>query len=42
MKKLVPLLAIAFLLGGCRGAQYYYKTGNKYAKAHMLKESVTA
>lgn len=42
MKKLVPLLAIAFLLGGCRGAQYYYKSGNKYAKAHMLKESVTA
>ena len=42
MKKLVPLLAIAFLLGGCRGAQHYYKTGNKYAKAHMLKESVTA
>ena len=42
MKKLVPLLAIAFLLGGCRGAQYYYKTGNKYAKAHMLKESGTA
>ena len=42
MKKLVPLLAIAFLLSGCRGAQYYYKSGNKYAKAHMLKESVTA
>ena len=42
MKKLVPLLAIALLLSGCRGAQYYYKSGNKYAKAHMLKESVTA
>lgn len=42
MKKLVPLLAIAFLLSGCRGAQYYYKSGNKYAKTHMLKESVTA
>ncbi len=42
MKKLVPLLAIALLLSGCRGAQYYYKTGNKYAKVHMLKESVTA
>ncbi|MGB2445492.1 MAG: hypothetical protein ACPH86_03980, partial [Schleiferiaceae bacterium] len=23
-------------------AQYHYKSGNKYAKAHMLKESVTA
>ena len=42
MKKLVPLLAIALLLSGCRGAQYYYKSGNKYAKTHMLKESVTA
>ena len=42
MKKLVPLIAIALLLCGCRGAQYYYKSGNKYAKAHMLKESVTA
>ena len=42
MKKLVPLLATALLLSGCRGAQYYYKSGNKYAKAHMLKESVTA
>jgi hypothetical protein len=42
MKKLVPLLAIALLLSGCRGAQYHYKSGNKYAKAHMLKESVTA
>ena len=42
MKKLVPLLTIALLLSGCRGAQYYYKSGNKYAKAHMLKESVTA
>ena len=42
MKKLVPLFAIALLLGGCRGAQYYYKTGNKYVKSHMLKESVTA
>jgi len=42
MKKLVPLFVLAFLLSGCRGAQYYYNTGNKYAKAHMLKESVTA
>ena len=42
MKKLVPLIAIALLLCGCRGAQYYYKSGHKYAKAHMLKESVTA
>jgi len=42
MKKLVPLLATALLLSGCRGAQYYYKSGNKYAKAHMLKESVTS
>ncbi len=42
MKKLVPLLALALLLSGCRGAQYHYKSGNKYAKAHMLKESVTA
>ena len=42
MKKLVPLLAIALLLSGCRGAQYYYKSGNKYAKVHMLKKSVTA
>ncbi|MEL0334600.1 MAG: hypothetical protein VW980_02290 [Flavobacteriales bacterium] len=42
MKKLVPLLATALLLSGCRGAQYHYKSGNKYAKAHMLKESVTA
>ena len=40
MKKLVPLFAIALLFGGCRGAQYYYKTGNKYVKSHMLKESV--
>ena len=42
MKKLVPLFAIAFLLSGCRGAQYYYKTGNKYAQAQMIKESVIA
>jgi len=42
MKKLVPLFVLAFLLSGCRGAQYYYNTGNEYAKAHMLKESVTA
>ena len=42
MKKLVPLLATALLLSGCRGAQYYYKSGNKYAKVHMLKKSVTA
>ena len=42
MKKLFPLFVLALFLSGCRGAQYYYKTGNKYAKAHMLKESVTA
>jgi len=42
MKKLVLIFGIALLLSGCRGAQYYYKTGNKYAKSHMLKESVTA
>ena len=42
MKKFGLILCTMLLLSACKGAKYHYKSGQKYAKASMLKESVTS